>query len=161
MSEVEKILLTAGTTVLAGVTVLVVGQAFTRFVIEPLHEQRKVIGAIADALIYHAHYFADSGPPPDHDRPKLYAAADQFQRLATELTAKSIAIPGYRLLALVRAVPKYDKVLEARRSLWGLGNMLARPDWQRKLQAASNVARALKITAIDEGMLSHDWTKGL
>ncbi len=161
MSEIEKVLLTAALTVLTGVTVFVVGQAFTRFVIEPLHEQRKVIGAIADALIYHAHYFADSGPPAVQDLERLNAAADQFQRLASDLTAKSIAIPGYRVLALVRAVPRYDKVLEARRSLWGLGNWLARPNWQQKLQAAGEVARALKITAIDEGMLSRDWTKGL
>src|SRR5439155_17048024 len=108
VSELERILLTAGITVLTGVIVLVVGQAFTRFVIEPLHEQRKVIGAIADALIYHAHYFADSGRPAVQDLGQLNAAADQFQRLASELTAKSIAIPGYRLLALIRATPPFE-----------------------------------------------------
>ena len=78
------------------------------------------------------------------------------ERLVCELQQR-----GYRVLALVRAVPRYDKVLEARRSLWGLGNWLARPNWQQKLQAAGEVARALKITAINEDMLSRDWTKGL
>ncbi|MGH7615414.1 MAG: hypothetical protein ACREMW_15395, partial [Gemmatimonadales bacterium] len=134
---------------LGGVIVLVVGQVFIRFLIEPLHEQRKVVGAIADALIYHAHYFADSGRPVVQDLAELNAAADQFRRLASELTAKTITVPGYRLLGWVRVMRPYGRILEARRSLWGLSNALARPDWQLKLR--------LRITAIDEGLLSRDW----
>jgi hypothetical protein len=161
MSDLDKILLTAATTVLGGVTVFVVGQIVTRFLIDPLYEQRKVVGSIADALIYHAHYFADSGRPLVQELADLNAAADQFRRLASELTAKSVAIPGYRILGWIGAVRPYDKILHARSSLWGLANGIVRAaDWRLKLRLASEAAQALKITAIDKGLFSRDWEAG-
>ena len=41
-------------TLLVGILVFVGGQLVGKFLIEPLHEQRKCIGAIPDALIFYA-----------------------------------------------------------------------------------------------------------
>src|SRR4051812_9700804 len=101
MSDLDKILLTALTTIIGGVTVFVIGQIIQRFIIEPIHEQRKLVGAIANTLLYYAHYLPDSVDRPIKD---VGEAPDKFRRLATELTAKTVAVPGYRLWGFVRAI---------------------------------------------------------
>jgi len=158
MSDLDKILLTAGATVIGGVIVLVIGQIITRFLLEPLLEYRSAVGAIADALLYYAHFFADSGPRIVEMK-EVNDAADRIRRLAVELTAKTITIPGYRILGRIRLIRPYEEMLRARGALWGLSNSLIRGDWQRKLHLASEAAKALKITAIDPGLLSRDWSK--
>ena len=59
MSEVDKIALTA----LFGIGVVVFGQAFSKFLIEPIYERRKVIGNIADALMFYAPLISHPGDP--------------------------------------------------------------------------------------------------
>ena len=157
MPELTKILLTSAVTVLGGIIVLVLGQIATRFVIEPIMEYRKVVGSIADALLYYAHFFADSGPRVVEAQ-EVKEAAERIRRLAVELTAKTITIPGYRFLGRIGVIRPYDVMLKARRALWGLSNSLMRGDWQRKLNLASEAAKALKITAIDSGLFSEDWS---
>ena len=53
MSETLKIVLTSSRTILGGIVVFVVGQVITKFVIEPMHERSKLIGEIANSLIYY------------------------------------------------------------------------------------------------------------
>jgi hypothetical protein len=49
---VVKIFLTSGLTIVGGVFIFVFGQILSKFFIEPLHEQRKAIGAVGEALIF-------------------------------------------------------------------------------------------------------------
>ena len=150
LSDLDKILLTALTTVVGGIAVLTAGQVLTRFFIEPIHEQRKLIGSIADSLLYYAHYLADSV-----DRPisEVGEAPDRFRRLATELMAKTVAIPGYRLWGWLGVIRPFGRVIKARGALFGLSNSLHRADWQRKVALAQQVATALNITEIDKSLL--------
>jgi hypothetical protein len=54
MSEELKIALTALATTLGGTVVFVIGQIIQRLFIEPIQEQRKLIGEIIHALTFHA-----------------------------------------------------------------------------------------------------------
>lgn len=45
------------TTVVSGTLVFVVGQIILKFIIEPIHKQKEIIGEIADALIYYANLY--------------------------------------------------------------------------------------------------------
>ena len=150
MSDLDKILLTAVTTVVGGVTVLTIGQVLTRFLIEPIHEQRKLVGLIADALLYYAHYLADS-----FDRPisEVGEAPDKFRRFAAELMAKTVAVPGYRLWGWLRVIRPFSQIIKARGALFGLSNSLHRKDWERKIKLAQEIATALKITEVDTSLL--------
>jgi hypothetical protein len=58
--EITKIVLTASVTILGGVFIYVLGQIATRFFIEPYHEYRKLVGEIADALVYYANVSSSS-----------------------------------------------------------------------------------------------------
>ncbi len=152
-----KILLTAATTVIGGLIILVMGQIVIRFILEPILEYRKVVAEIAEALLAHAHFFADSGPDSAKEK-GLSEAADEIRHLAVALNGKAIAIPGYRFIGWLRVIHPYQNVLEARRALWGLANTMFRPDWQRKMNLASQAAKLLRITAISPDMLATDWS---
>ncbi len=54
MSETLKIILTSSLTIFGGVIVLVIGQFVSKFVIDSMYEQSKLIGEIANSLIYYA-----------------------------------------------------------------------------------------------------------
>lgn len=49
----SDIFLTSGLTILGGIIIFVGGQIVTRFIIEPFYEQFKLIGEIANSLIYY------------------------------------------------------------------------------------------------------------
>jgi len=150
LSDLDKILLTTLATVIGGVTVFTVGQVLTRFLIEPIHEQRKVIGAIADSLLYYAHYLSDSINRPITE---VGDAPDKFRRFAAELMAKTVAIPGYRIWGWLRIIRPFTQVIAARGALFGLSNNLHRANWQGKIELARQVAGALKISEVDKGLL--------
>lgn len=62
MSDLERILLTSALTILGVVVVLVMGQLLSKFLIEPIHELRKVVGEVRFSLAFtsandsHAHF---------------------------------------------------------------------------------------------------------
>jgi len=151
LSDLDKILLTSLATVIGGVIVFTVGQVLTRFLIEPIYEQRKLVGAIADSLIYYAHYFADSFERPIKE---VGEAPDKFRRLASELMAKTVAVPGYHLWGSLRVIRPFTQVIRARGGLFGLSNTLHKADSERKIALAREVAAALKITEVDAALLT-------
>jgi hypothetical protein len=158
MSDLERILWTSATTVLGGVLVFVVGQLVSRFAIEPWYEQRKVIGAIAEALLDYAHMFADSGDKPHPDAP---AAATRLRRLSSELLSKSFAIPGYPVLSVLRLAPSWARLTTAADGLRGLSNTLHGGAWERKLILASQVATSLHIDGINPESFGSEAVAGL
>jgi len=54
MSELEKITWTAAFTIFGGVLVYVIGQLLSKFLIDPTHELKKVIGQVRFNLAFHA-----------------------------------------------------------------------------------------------------------
>src|SRR5215210_1104527 len=56
MSEGLKIVLTAA----SGVGIFVIGQIMQKWFIEPIQEQRKLVGDIVYSLVYHANLFSYS-----------------------------------------------------------------------------------------------------
>ena len=57
MSEFERVLLTSALTIVGGVLILTLGRIMVKFIIEPLHDQAKLIGEITGALVF----FANTG----------------------------------------------------------------------------------------------------
>jgi hypothetical protein len=56
-------------TVIIGVVVFILGQVLLRFVLEPIHAQRTIIGEIASAVIYLGNVFA---VPPAYAERMVY-----------------------------------------------------------------------------------------
>jgi hypothetical protein len=144
MSEELKIALT----VLGGLVVFVTGQIVVKFIIEPIHDQKKLIGEIAGTIIFYCnvgagmeqHYYDQIKAINKSDDPMKGILIDRYKDLinahwgksdeaskvlrqqATELLGKTHAIPLYRLWAFLRRVPKLDDVIEASTQLIGMSN---------------------------------------
>jgi hypothetical protein len=59
---VSDIFVTSGLTILGGIVIFVGGQILTKFIVEPFYEQSKLIGEIANSLIYYANVGAGVEP---------------------------------------------------------------------------------------------------
>jgi hypothetical protein len=144
MSELLKITLTA----VGGVTVFVIGQLVAKFLIELIHEQRKLIGEIAATIIFYSnvgagveqHYFdqikaIDKSEDPQKEIlierykniltshwARSDEAATTLRRQATELLGKTHAIPFYGLLSRLRQVLKLENITAASSELIGMSN---------------------------------------
>ena len=127
MSELFKIVLTSSFTVLGGILVFVVGRIIEKFAIEPIHEQSKLIGEIADSLIFYADLYSNPG---SGQREQMDEAKKVLREQASQLIARNNMIPCYkfwRYLSLGH-LPKRADIIEARKNLIGLSNSIHRGD---------------------------------
>jgi hypothetical protein len=108
-------------TAFGAVLVFVLGQIITKFIIDPIHEQKKVIGEIADALIYYSNEYSSPLFLGKMDK-KGQEASDRFRRLATQLMSKSHLIPWYGFWSRIGFVRPIQTVADARSALIGLSN---------------------------------------
>ena len=138
MSEALKILLTTVSTVIVGVFVLVVGQVCIRFFIEPVHDLRKAIGDVGDALIYYAHLYmrpkeiaADAGWSAGSPLPPVYSeergkASDALRQKASLLLVRGNAVFKYRWFVRLSMIPSWESLTTAHRELLNLSNSVSR-----------------------------------
>jgi hypothetical protein len=113
------------TTVVAGVLIFVGGQLLSRFLVDPLHEWRKLKGEIAHALVFYSNV---------HVAPRLHSvefgeeAMKHYRDLASQLWQRVHAIPCHRLFVLLRLVPSWKRVQAASSGLIGLSNSVFETD---------------------------------
>ena len=123
MTKIAQIILTSSLTILGGALVLVAGQIAIKFFVEPVHELRKFLGEIQDALIFYANL-----PPYEESneqtRKTILEAKDLFRQQASRLIAKRKIIPWYRCLAKLKIVAPEKNIEEIHRGLIGLSNSM-------------------------------------
>ena len=123
-----------------GAVVLIVGQIVQGFYLEPLQEQRRIIGEIAYALIYDANVvrelFAEE---------RVKEAVARRRRLASSLRATVRAIPSYEFFARLGWVPPADAVIRASTHLIGWSNSTTERDGEANHRRRANIASELDI----------------
>lgn len=143
----------AGFTTFLGFLVYVLGQIITAFFIEPIHNQRQVIGEIADAIIFYAnkyHYF----PPyifssnlirneKMEDRDKFIS--DSIRKLGTSLISKTHMIPLYKYFVFLQIVKPMNNILKAKRALIGLSNLVNPADRNTQEKFENEIRESLGI----------------
>jgi len=121
MSEVFKIILTSSLTIIGGVIVFLLSEIINKFIISPIHEQKKIIGEIADSLIYYANiYTSQVGAKQE----QLIEASEALRQLATLLRSKTQLIPSYSVFVAMHVVLPIDNINTASRELIGLSNAI-------------------------------------
>lgn len=119
MTEISKIVLTAGLTIFGGIIVLVVGRLTEHFLIEPVHQLRRAIGDTAHALIFYASQYSNPGTGA-HE--VMTRASDHLRDLASTLRSTAQVLPLYGLCHRVGLLPRRSNVKQASRELIGLSN---------------------------------------
>jgi hypothetical protein len=121
MSELFKIILTSSLTIFGGILIYVVGRIIEKFFIEPIHEQFKIIGKIADSLIFYANIYTNPGSKLI-EKEKMDEASNVLRQQASHLMAKTQVIQWYKFWQHLRIMPKYADVIEAHGKLITLSN---------------------------------------
>src|SRR3989338_648109 len=83
MYETEFI--TAGITIIVGVTVYVIGEILNQFMIKPIIELKEEIGRVASSLTYYAYIYSN---PKTANRETELEASHELRLRASELRAK-------------------------------------------------------------------------
>ncbi|MFW6253922.1 MAG: hypothetical protein ACOC41_03240 [Chitinivibrionales bacterium] len=115
MTDIEKIVLGG----LAGVTVYVIGQLLSKFLIEPLHELRKVVGEVRFNLAFHAPTIHTS---IGRSKETSEAVRQALMKSSCDLIAKLYAVPGFTIFRHLSfgALPNRKDVETAAVQLRGL-----------------------------------------
>ena len=102
---------------LVGVTVVVVGQLLSKFVVEPLYELRKEVGNVRFSLALHSQTI---NTPMSREPVKSDAAADALRISSANLFAKLHAVPGYSFVRHIGRLPNRGDVERAAVQIRGL-----------------------------------------
>jgi len=109
-----------------GVFVFVVGQVVQRFFLEPVQEQRKVIGEATYAVLYCANVYRlpreEIENMSEQRLAQLEDTGKTLRGLAAQLQSTLRAIPAYDTMARMEWVPKRSDVLTASREFVGWSN---------------------------------------
>jgi len=132
-------LLTASITVVLGFFVFVLGQFTQRLCIEPIQEQKRVIGEIAYLLDYYGDVasVAKAGLAEEASR--------ELSRLAGELRATLRTVLWYRFFEFPGVVEKRENVMRATTELKGVSLSIRMKDNPAARRHMSAVRTALKI----------------
>jgi hypothetical protein len=134
-------------TVLAGVLVFLVGQVVVRFVLDPLANQRAIIGEIADRLIFHAAAYMNPGVARQE---LLEEASRELRRSSAQLQARTHVIPLYDELAKVGIVRSRGQIDEASRELIGLSNSVFKERYEEaNMGRREKIERALSLRSLE------------
>jgi hypothetical protein len=144
MSELLKIVLTAGLTIFGGIGILVL----QRFFVEPIQEYEKVIGEVAYALIFYADVYMNSsgvpfGLPDPLDRPATETAS-ALRQSASKLIATTAAIRWWWLARSLH-VPPRESAIQAAVKLIRMSNSV-RSDREGNEEARARIADLLGLT---------------
>jgi hypothetical protein len=132
-------LLTAAITVALGFVVFVFGQIAQRFFIEPIQEQRRVIGEVAYVVLYYANVSGLGKPERQQE------ASKKLRELAGELRSTLWTVPWYRFFQYLRLVEKRENVISASAGLVGWSNSLGLRDGTIAARHMLDVAKALNL----------------
>ena len=121
MNEFFQITLTACVTIFGSVLVFVAGQLLAKYLIEPTHQLRKVIGRIRFNLLFHAGIILTPIARTDESTTII---ADTLLRDSCELLTTMESIPFYSVLSRFSrtSLPEREAIEDAARNLRGLSN---------------------------------------
>jgi hypothetical protein len=132
-------LLTAGITVALGYFVFVLGQFTQRLCIEPIQEQKRIIGEIAYLLDYYGNVASVTQAGVAEE------ASRELRRLAGELRSTLRTVLGYRFFASLGVVEKKDDVITATTKLKWVSLSIKMDDNPAARRHISAVIQALNI----------------
>ncbi len=106
MNDIFKIVLTAGTTLIGGVVLLILSKIF----VEPIQELKGIIGEIA-AHVFTSHNLLTNVPKPNEDEIKL--ATEKLQELSAKFRASINTVPWISVFACIKILPPKRNLLKA------------------------------------------------
>lgn len=150
MSDLEKIAWTSAFTILGGAIVYVMGQLLSKFLIEPTHELKKIIGEVRFNLAYHAQVIHTPISRTPERSAKAYEA---LIKSSCDLLAKVNAVPFYAAVSCCSLgfLPRKKCIVEAATQLRGLSTYVhdATSDTDVIAKRIAKIERCLKLEPLE------------
>jgi hypothetical protein len=149
MDDLNKIILTSSLTVLGGVIVFVAGQLIGKFVIEPIHELKKLLGEIHFGLVF----YAQAIQTPGGERVAEDEASKALRKMACDLLSKVAAIPFYGFWSVISRgfLPHAEQIEKASSCVIGLSNSIYQDNRYEKNPAIiAKIERLLNFKHVNE-----------
>lgn len=134
--------MTVFTTIVAGFLTFVLGQIFIKLVVDPVHDFKRHVAAIAHSLIEHAATLSNLPVPEERDPQGIKT---HFRKLASRLQATFYLVPCYKFTARAFGLPTRENVHKAASTLIGLSNSVFGGDNHRSAWEQQEVYDALGI----------------
>jgi hypothetical protein len=109
-------------TVVTGTAVYVLGQMFSKFLIDPVHELRQKVLQTRDDLSFHANIYSNWGTPGGLPVEKVRATSETLRQASVRLSAAVGAVVFYNLWVRARLLPSQEVIRSAARDLIYLSN---------------------------------------
>lgn len=152
MTQLISIFLTAGLSILGGVTVFVIGQFVNEIIIEPYMRYRKLVRKIDKALIFFSDVYANPGLPQKYPKmKKLYETARKTLRdLSCEFSATYGSIQWKNFFVKIKWIVTLEEKDIVKKGLISLANLLWHSNDQlnvaeRNLKTSEKIRKILKI----------------
>lgn len=147
MDELTKIILPSLLTIAGTVMVFVAGQLLAKFIIEPIHDLKKILGEIDYSLVLHA----PAIHTPIGKEEAEIKAQEVLRKLSCDLRSKIGAIPLYQLWASISCgfLPPKKKANEAAKHLMGLSNSVRKEDRSKNSDIADKIRLLLKMESLE------------
>ena len=123
----------------------VITQSLLKFIIEPIQEQRKLIGEVANALVVYANESIDLTPhewlerASDDDKKRVIEIRNTLRAFSGRLRASLWSIPFYGAFARVEIVPNPADVIEASRAFIYWANTLVNREASDRVREAQDI----------------------
>lgn len=130
-------------TILVGVSIFVTGQIVIKFIIDPIHEFRKLLGEIKYELIFHAQAIQT----PMGTREREDEASNVLRKLSCHLLSRTFAIPFYRGISLLmpKFLPPKENINDASKWLIGLSNSVHSKNRSDNYKKVNRIEKMLNI----------------
>lgn len=139
MSELEKIFLTSGLTIIGGVIVFVVGQLVNEYFIKPYFRYKSVISEIDEELTFYSNIYGNAGQFCIDHKDICLPASDRLRRLACDFSSSFYQL----ILCKNITASEKDKVMG---NLIFLSNSLWRQDnIEHNLNKSEEIRKILKL----------------
>ena len=123
MSDLVKIFLTSGLTIIGGVVVFVLGQLLNELLIKPFFKYRDILGKIDRDLTFYSHIYSNAGVH-HRDHPIVNEAHEKLRKLSCDLRIvyKSVSwIEYFKIKGWIMSEEQKEKIAV---NLIGLSNSL-------------------------------------
>lgn len=112
MGEVEKIILTACTTLAGGVILLVLTELVKSFIMSPVQDLKKQVQIVLSKVDFHCNMLTNyfSAKPSDDELVNIRTIKKDLREAATDLKSKYTMVPYKNLLSVLGFVPRPGEI---------------------------------------------------
>lgn len=138
MTELEKIFITSGLTIIGGVIIFVIGQIVNEYLIKPYFNYKKVVAEIDEELIFYSNIYGNAGQFCIDHKDICVPASDRLRRLACAFSSVFKQLVICKKISIAEKNKVMGNLIFLSNSLWKQNNI------EHNLKKSEEISKILK-----------------